>query len=406
VTVSTGAASGPTWAVRGLRPWTILVWLPLCYSLLIAPIADSTNLQAWSPWLVAAAAACAFTGAVGTRFRPGPRQQPVALFLLAALMVLAVTATAVYSSEWSSLFVLLAIGVGVVVGARAAPYAVLLLTVVATVSVLLTGDSVDSAASTGLTVAMSGLGTYAFHQLFAVVAELRCTREELARVAVSQERERFARDLHDLLGHTLSVIVVKAEAVRRLASRDSVAAAGHAADIETIGREALADIRRAASGYRGPGLERELARAQSALDAAGVACSIKHPPAAADLPERADVLLGWVVREGVTNVVRHAHATRCAITIERSAASVRLRIDDDGPVGEPSNGSGAGLSGLEERVTAAGGRFAASRTGDGFRLAVDVPCQAEPVQLESAAREPVPSEPGRAGSDQAEVTAG
>jgi two-component system, NarL family, sensor histidine kinase DesK len=387
VTMGTGAASGPRWALRGPRPWTILIWLPLCYSLLVAPLADSTGSHSWSAWAAAGAAACLFTGAVATRLRPGPHREQLAQLLLAALAVLAVTATAVGSSAWSSLYVLLAIGVGVVVAAREAPYVVLLLTVIATGTDLLAGDSADSALSTGLTVLMSGLATYAFHQLFAVVAELRCTREELARVAVWEERERFARDLHDLLGHTLSVIVVKAEAVRRLASRDSAAAAGHAADIERVGREALADIRRAASGYRGAGLERELARAHSALDAAGVAASIERSPVAAELPESADVLLGWVVREAVTNVVRHARATRCTITVDRTDARVRLQVDDDGSPAEQATGSGAGLRGLEERVAAAGGHFEAGHTGHGFRLVVDVPDPDERVQAEMRADE-------------------
>lgn len=215
-TMSLGAASGPTWAYRGLRPRIVLIWLPLYYSLLIAPVDDTMSRHPLSAWVAAAIAAGTFTGAVLTRFRPGPRQQQMALLLLAVLAALAVTTTAVYSSAWSSLFVLLAIGVGVVVSARDAPYVVLLITAVATVGTPFAGDSADGALTTGLTVLLSGLGTYAFHQLFAVVAELRCTREELARVAVSEERERFARDLHDLLGHTLSVMVVKAEAVGAL----------------------------------------------------------------------------------------------------------------------------------------------------------------------------------------------
>jgi two-component system sensor histidine kinase DesK len=376
-----------TWAVRGLRPWTMLIWLPLCYTILITPVADpAPGPHSWAGWVLAVAAGAAFTGAILSRYMRDPRREPLALSLLAALAVLAVATTAFYSPAWSSLFVLLAIEVGVVVGARVAPVLVLVITAVAVVESVLAGATGDAAFTTGLSVLLSGLGTYAFHQLFAVVVELRCTREELARMAVSQERERFARDLHDLLGHTLSVIVVKAEAVRRLAPRDSAAAAEHAADIETIGREALTDIRRAASGYRGAGLDRELARAHSALGAAGVALSVQQDREPGELlPESTDVLLGWVVREGVTNIVRHAGATRCTITVDRTARAVRLHIDDDGhgdlQVDDAGNGgatsTGSGLRGLGERVAAAGGQVEASRTDRGFRLVVDLPCAEE-----------------------------
>jgi two-component system sensor histidine kinase DesK len=218
--------------------------------------------------------------------------------------------------------------------------------------------------------------------LIATVAELRRTRRELARLAVLQERDRFARDLHDLLGHTLSVIVVKAEAVRRLAPLDSAAAAVHAADIETIGREALADVRRAADGYRGAGLDRELTRGQAALAAAGVSLAMKRP-SDEPLPDDIDVLLGWAVREGVTNVVRHTQAQHCTITVRRLARSVELIIEDDGTAKSPSPeppatepptmAPSSGLPGLGERVAAAGGTVTAMPTEQGFRITVDVP---------------------------------
>lgn len=151
-----------------------------------------------------------------------------------------------------------------------------------------------------------------------------------------------------------------------------------AADIESIGREALTDVRRAANGYRGAGLDRELARAQSALGAAGVALAAEQRPAEGGaLSDDTDALLGWVVREAVTNVVRHAQATRCTVTIDRTEGGIRLDISDDGPGLADVSPPGVGLRGLEERVAAAGGRFDADHTGQGFRLAVDVPSHAE-----------------------------
>ena len=153
------------------------------------------------------------------------------------------------------------------------------------------------------TVLASGFGTYAFYRLTEVVAELHRTRAQLAAVAVREERQRMSRDLHDLLGHSLSLIVVKAEAVRRIGTDDPDAVVAHARDIEAIGRRALNQVRQAVAGYRGNGLADELANAEEALRAAGVRGVVDGPdplpPAVA-----ADATLGWVVREAVTNVLR------------------------------------------------------------------------------------------------------
>jgi two-component system sensor histidine kinase DesK len=388
--------NAPDWAMRGLRPWTLLISLPVILAILIAPLADPTpGLHSMSAWSAVTAAAAIVVGVVLARYRRGTGAKRVAHVLLALLAVLAIATTLAWSPAWSALFLLLVIGVGITLVNRAAVPVILGVTVVAVVVGLLAGTPGDEALSTGLAVLLTGISTYAMHQLFATVAELRCTRKELAQLAVAQERDRFARDLHDLLGHTMSVIVVKAEAVRRLAPLDSAAAAVHAADIEKIGREALTDIRRAASGYRGAGLDRELSRARSALAASGVALSLDQQPAA-PLPEETDVLLGWVVREGVTNVVRHARATQCTIGVQRAARTVRLTIENDGPVRAPSDDqpsedrpsedrpsddqprdAGAGLLGLTERVAAIGGTVEAEPTECGFRITVDVPSPVE-----------------------------
>jgi two-component system sensor histidine kinase DesK len=374
------STNAPDWAMRGLRPWTLLVSLPVILSLSIVPLFDPTpGPQSVSAWLATIAAAALFSGFVLARYRSGPGPKRLAHVLLALLAGLAIGTTLAWSPAWSALFGLVVIGAGISLVNRRAVPVILGITVVAVVVDLVAGAQVDSALLNGLTVLLAGLTTYAIHQLFATVAELRCTRKELARVAVAQERDRFARDLHDLLGHTMSLIVVKAEAVRRLAPLDSAAAAVHAGDIEKIGREALIDIRRAASGYRGAGLDRELGRARSALEASGVALSLEQE-AAGELPEETDVLLGWVVREGVTNVVRHARATQCTIGVQRSARTVRLTIEDDGSGRAPSDDqpqdSGAGLLGLTERVAALGGTVQATPTDRGFRIMVDVPSPA------------------------------
>ncbi|TQS21789.1 hypothetical protein FLX08_11060 [Microbispora hainanensis] len=209
-----------------------------------------------------------------------------------------------------------------------------------------------------------------------VIAELARTREALAVAAVSAERLRFSRDLHDLLGHTLSMVVVKAEAVRRLAPRDTEAAVRHAADIEAIGRQALTEVREAVTGYRDASLAFELDSARAALDAAGIDCVVNESGPA--LSWETDMLLSWVVREGITNVVRHSGARRCVITLRRDRDPVLVEISDDGPDdgdGDDTTGGkdGSGLRGLRERLAVAGGRLTTVRTPRGFVLTAEIP---------------------------------
>ncbi len=163
--------------------------------------------------------------------------------------------------------------------------------------------------SEGFVVLLAGVTTASFLRLIETIEELRRTREELARVAVAEERERFSRDLHDLLGHTLSVIVVKAQAVRRLVDRDPAAAAAHGGDIERVGREALVEIRQAVDGMRALTLDEELDRACRALQAAGIRAEVSSYDR--PIPTGAEQAFAWAVREGVTNVLRHSGAGRC-----------------------------------------------------------------------------------------------
>jgi two-component system sensor histidine kinase DesK len=223
-------------------------------------------------------------------------------------------------------------------------------------------------------VLLAALASAAYIALLDTIAELRRTRQELARVAVADERERFSRDLHDLLGHTLSVMVVKAQAVRRLVGTDPGAAAGHAADIEQIGRRALVDVRQAVDAMRAPSLAEELDGARAALDAAGIATAIDR--AGVVTAGQADELLAWVVREGATNVLRHSGASACRIALADHEGRIALTIADDG-VGAPTPPTLrlGGLEGLRDRLAAAGGDLAVDRDGEGFRLVATVPGQ-------------------------------
>jgi two-component system sensor histidine kinase DesK len=186
-------------------------------------------------------------------------------------------------------------------------------------------------------------------------------RAEVARLASEAERSRIARDLHDLVGHTLTAITVKSDLARRLAEAGSPRSIPEITEVAELSRQALADMRAAVSGYRYVTVASELARGRELLRAAGVT---------ADLPTATDMvdvdhqeLFGWVVREGLTNVVRHARATRCTVTL--STSEVEIRDDGSGTPGSAGNG----LTGLRERVAAVGGRLDAGPvTPRGWRL--------------------------------------
>lgn len=203
-----------------------------------------------------------------------------------------------------------------------------------------------------------------------LVVRLRQAQEEVARLAASEERLRIARDLHDLLGHSLSLIVLKSELAGRLAESGSERAVAEIRDIESVARHALVEVRDAVTGYRRRGLSGELDGARAALEAAGTRLTIRL--AGTPLPDALDELLGWAVREGVTNVIRHARATRCEIEVTLDGETATLRIVDDGQ-GAASYGPGSGLTGLTERVRAVGGTVSAGPRPAGFALRVVVP---------------------------------
>jgi two-component system sensor histidine kinase DesK len=192
---------------------------------------------------------------------------------------------------------------------------------------------------------------------------LTAARAEVARLAAENERTRIARDLHDLLGHSLTTITVKAELARRLAVHDPGGAVGEIGEVAALSRRPLADVRAAVSNYREVTLAGELATGHELLRAAGIAAEL--PPAADVVDDATQELFGWVLREGLTNVVRHSHARSCTVRITPSS----VEIVDDG-VGTPSGG-GNGLHGLAERVASAGGVIEAGPTPpSGWRLAV------------------------------------
>jgi two-component system sensor histidine kinase DesK len=187
-------------------------------------------------------------------------------------------------------------------------------------------------------------------------AKLKMAQDELEHLAKVAERERIARDLHDVLGHTLSVIVLKAELAAKLFERDAERAKAEITQVEQIAREALGEVRKAIGGYRAASLAEEFARAKETLETAGVLaeCEVKASEERKLAPVQ-ETLLALVVREAVTNVVRHARATHCRLSIADAANGWRLLIHDDGRGGHFEEGNG--LRGMRERVEAVGGQM-------------------------------------------------
>ena len=220
----------------------------------------------------------------------------------------------------------------------------------------------------GVQCVLAGAAVYGYRQLVARNLELVRARQELADLAVGRERERMARDVHDILGHSLTVITVKSElAGKLLAAGASDRAAREIADVEGLSRAALADVRATVSGLRHVGLASELASARTALRAAGISPGL--PSATAEVPERLRELFAWAVREGTTNVIRHSGAGSCEITL--TSRSMTVRDDGRGPGWADEHPTGNGLVGLRERAADAGARVAVRRApGGGYELTV------------------------------------
>jgi two-component system sensor histidine kinase DesK len=199
-------------------------------------------------------------------------------------------------------------------------------------------------------------------------AALRRTQEEVERLAKVAERERIGRDLHDLLGHTLSVIALKSELASKLADRDPARAVAEIREVERVSREALAEVRAAVQGYKSRGLTGELHHAQQALVSAGVRLDADVPPVL--LSPRHETVLALTLRETITNVVRHARASVCRVVLAADGADLVLTIQDDG-VGGPLR-EGNGLVGIRERVSAAGGTLDVD-SRSGVRISVRIP---------------------------------
>ncbi len=216
---------------------------------------------------------------------------------------------------------------------------------------------------TAIAIPLTGLAMYGFGRVVRSNALLVEARGELARLAAESERSRIARDLHDLLGHSLSAISVKSDLAERLAAHDPGAAAREVREVAALARRALGDVRAAVANFHDVTLAGELATGGEILRAAGIEGDLPGSLEVVDGPTQE--LFGWVVREGLTNVVRHSHARHCRVRVDARS----VEITDDG--GSAHAAFGHGLTGLAGRVAAAGGHLEAGPTGaGGWRLAV------------------------------------
>jgi len=269
----------------------------------------------------------------------------------AVLVVLAVSELPFARAAGFVLCVFITIATVARLGARSAPIvaALALAALLVPVAIGSWHDNLAAAFDTVTPVAIPvvALTVFAVMQVLRGNQALAEARAELARLAAENERIRIARDLHDLLGHSLTTITVKAGLARRLGSADPARAVDQITEVEELSRRALADVRAAVSGYRDVTLVSELARGRELLRAAGIAADL---PTAADVVDPANQeLFGWAVREGLTNVIRHSRARSCAVRLSPSS----MEITDDG-IGAAAP-AGNGLRGLRERVAAAGG---------------------------------------------------
>jgi two-component system, NarL family, sensor histidine kinase DesK len=242
---------------------------------------------------------------------------------------------------------------------------------------LLSGWPRQSAFGTGFTALFGYLGGWSAFRasvwMLGIVWELDRSRQVQADLAVAEERLRFARDLHDILGRNLSVIAVKSELAAALARRGREESAEEMMAVRDIAQESLREVRDVVRGYREVDLTTELAGARSVLRSAGVATRVVGE--VSPLPPDVQAVLGWVAREGTTNVLRHSSASTCLITVAQAADCVTLTMENDGVrAASGSADPGSGLSGLAERLGELGGSLTADRLGgDRFRLAARVP---------------------------------
>jgi two-component system sensor histidine kinase DesK len=347
----------------------MVAWLAFFIYPLGAFLTDRLNAETRTYGLLLLLALAALWAWFWTRIIGGPDRRYLVPAIVAATLILTVF-TLRTPPQYGSLFLYAVIMAGAAFPWRRAVPALVLLSVLAAAIELIRGESVTASTGQFLNDLLVGFAAVAGRLLVEANHQLSQAREQIARLAVGEERLRFARDLHDLLGQSLSVIALKSELAGRLIKNTPGLAAHEIEDIEKVARDALREVREAVTGYRTPTLAAELAGAHEALTAAGIEYHVDHDHV--PLPPAVEAVLAWTVREGVTNVMRHSQAKRCAVRIINKDGHATAEVIDDGRGGTPEAGSG--LRGLEERVRERGGTLIAEPLPhEGFRLRVTLP---------------------------------
>jgi two-component system, NarL family, sensor histidine kinase DesK len=358
------------------RQWTLgwrrMAWaaVPLVYLIFVAGAVDAQSHGAGAAWgyaILAAFAACWLAAPLLLR----PDSSGLRFWTFYGIIFTLFVAELPFARAAAFVLGLFIVIITVArLGAFSAPIVIALALAALVVPVAVPSWHQSLAKSLGdftpIAIPVAAVVTYAVLRVVRGNQALADARAELAQLAAENERIRIARDLHDLLGHSLTTITVKAGLACRLGATDPALGFREMAEVETLARQTLTDVRAAVANYRDVTLTGELAAGRELLRAAGITADLPHAVDVVDPDHRE--LFGWVVREGLTNIVRHAHASTCAIRL--SASSVEIVDDGIGGPAEPGNG----LNGLRERAAAVGGVV---DTGplepQGWRLRVSLP---------------------------------
>jgi two-component system sensor histidine kinase DesK len=349
--------------------WTPYAWLVYLATFLVEPIHRTRIGHAGTLyWMATAFALALFLLSYFSSYW----QRGVRLLAIIALQAGLAIAFAPINAGSCVFFVYAAATAGRLDPTRAAGRGLAIIVVLGAATALLVQNTVFFwLTSVGVSLLVGGVNLH-FAQVDRAQDKLRLAQNEIEQLAAVAERERIARDLHDVLGHTLSLIVLKAELAAKLAERDPARAAAEMRDVETVARRTLQDVREAIRGYRTT-LADEGPRAKSLLRAAGISAQLELE--AGDLPQAVDETLAFALREAVTNVVRHSGAASCTVRARRAANAVILDIEDDGRGSHAQEG--AGLRGMRDRVEAFGGTIARLQ-GHGLHLRITLPLSHSP----------------------------
>ncbi|MEU9102103.1 sensor histidine kinase [Streptomyces sp. NPDC048361] len=362
--------------------WQKLMWVGIWLAFMGAPIGDlldgnHTTVPTVLGWAGLAGFVTVYLALV-LRHTARPLATVTVYSLLGFLAALAVTLSLTLGGAWLVLFVYVSVSCGATLPLALATWAILVTTAGMTVIGTHLSHVGDVLPGLAIPALLGGFAMTGVRHLIRTSVELREARATVAQLAANEERLRMARDLHDLLGHSLSLITLKSELAGRMLPGRPEQAAREVADIERVSRQALADVRAAVTGYRRVTLPAELAGARTVLNAAGIQADVP-PEAPEGLPGAEEEVLAWVLREAATNVVRHSGARHCTVTLAElqtlDGRFLELRVQDDGP-GRTGTGvpvAGNGLTGLAERLEKVAGVLETESGRKGFTLIARIP---------------------------------